>query len=210
MGAEGLPPEFVASTEAAALRAEEVQIAAWSRCAEYLQQIVNGSASGILDSRSAALILRHEAAIRGHLLAMADQMAQQAEETRGALEEDGRIIDRLMKDLEEARADTRQARADAEGFRGERNDAFAQVVRLGKDCDGLKAALAQEQATAEGRGRALDCLRRDLEGARAEVLQARAEAEVLRAERDAALARLAAEPSEGRGCVVIELGVRVR
>lgn len=39
----------------------------------------------------------------------------------------------------------------------------------------------------------------------------RAEAAALRAERDAALSRLAAEPSEQeRGCVVVELGVRVR
>lgn len=196
MGAEGLPPEFVASAEAAALRAEEVQIAAWGRCAEYLQQIVNGSTSGILSSRDAALILRHEAAMRGHLLAMADQMAEQAEEARGALEEDGRIIDRLMKDLGEARAFVPQARDGANGLR--------------EECAKLKAALTHEQATAEGRGRALDCLRRDLEGARAEALQGRAEAEALRAERDAALARLTAEPSEGRGVLVIELGVSVR
>lgn len=197
MGAEELPPEFVASAEAAAFEVEAAQVRAWSRCAEYLQQIVNGSTLGILDSRSAALILRHEAAMRGHLLAMADQMSQQGEETRGALEEDGRIIDRLMKDLGEARAFVPQARDGANELR--------------EECAKLKAALAHEQAVAEGRGRALDCLLRDLKGARADLLGVRAEAEALRAERDAALAQLRAAPSgQGRGCVVIELGVRIR
>jgi len=218
VGADGLTDERRERAEWLAEEQEAAQIAAWERCADYLRRIASG-APGILDSRSAALILRHESTMRGHLLALAADLAnadetearllaqseERFEERNAAFIEAGHLSERCAKlgaELEEARADVLQARADAEAFRIERNEAFAQVTRLGED-------YAKLRDVAEGRERAITCLMRDLEGARAE-------AETLRAERDAALARLAPSGSAvpgngfGGGCVVIELGVRVR